>query len=251
MSIELLGKQKLLAYIKYGLVTVLVMMMANGCAVKQALNNDPRDSWESYNRSIFAFNEATDSMVLKPIAKAYTLVLPEFARRSVSNMFSNLEELPNALNNSLQGDFSGSKNDILRFLINSTVGVLGLFDPATSMGIAKQEEDFAQTLAVWGVGSGPYFMLPLIGPSTVRGVPGKVVDFFISPLNWPSDNGTRIALKSAEIVSIRAGFLSQEKVLRGLSPDFYQQLKGFYLNRREYLIKDGAIEIDQDLYNDL
>lgn len=230
------------------LLSGLMLLSASGCAVKQALNDDPRDPWEGYNRHVFAFNEAVDVVVLKPVAAGYQTVLPEFIRQRVSNVFSNVEELPNALNNLLQGDFSGAGNDVLRFLVNSTLGVLGLFDPATSMGLIKQDEDFGQTLGAWGVGSGPYFMLPLLGPSTLRDFPGRVVDFLIYPLNWVDDGGTRTALQGVRLVSTRAGFLDQEKILRKLSPDYYHQLKGFYLNRRKHLISDGAVEIDESLY---
>ena len=136
----------------------------------------------------------------------------------------------------------------LRFLINSTLGVLGLFNPATSMGLTKQNEDFGQTLGVWGVGPGPYFVLPLFGPSTLRDFPGRIVDFLIYPLNWVDDSGTRNVLQGLRLVSTREGFLDQEAILRNLSPDYYQQLKSFYLNRRQHLITDGAVEVDESLY---
>ena len=226
----------------------VVSLAGSGCAVKQALNDDPRDPWEGYNRHVFAFNESVDVVVLTPVAKGYRALLPEFARRGVSNFFSNVEDLPSALNNFLQADFAGAGNDVLRFLINSTLGVLGLFDPATSMGLTKQDEDFGQTLGVWGVGPGPYFVLPLFGPSTLRDFPGRIVDFLIYPLNWVDDSGTRNVLQGVRLVSTREGFLDQEAILRKLSPDYYQQLKSFYLNRRQHLITDGAVEIDESLY---
>ena len=232
-------------------VACLILLMMSGCAVKQVSHDDPRDPWEGYNRHVFAFNEMTDANILKPIATGYSKVVPNAVRGGIGNAFSNLEELPTALNNFLQGDFANGGNDLLRFLVNTTLGVAGVFDPATSMGLIKQEEDFGQTLAVWGVGSGPYFMLPLLGPSTARDFPGKVVDFIIAPVNWIGDSDVRPLLQGTQIVSTRAGFLGQEKVLRELSPDFYRQLRGFYLNRREHLIRDGASGEDEELYKEI
>ena len=233
------------------LIVCLSLLMLGGCAVKQALNDDPRDPWEGYNRQVFAFNEVVDMAVLKPVATGYQAMLPTFVRGSISNVFSNIGDLPNALNNLLQGDLGGGGNDLLRVLINTTLGMFGLFDPATGMHLTKQEEDFGQTLAVWGVGPGPYFIVPLIGPSTVRDFPGRVVDFLISPLNLISDDEVRTAMSVTEIIDTRAGFLDQEKILHNLSPDFYQQLKEFYLNRRKYLVRDGAVSVDDSLYEEI
>lgn len=225
-----------------------ILLATGGCAVKQTLHDDPRDPWEGYNRGVFAFNETVDTMLLKPVATSYKLVLPEFIRRRVSNVFANVGEVPSALNNLLQGDFARAGKDILRFLINTTVGILGLFDPATTAGLLKEEEDFGQTLGVWGFGSGPYFVLPLLGPSTLRDFPGRLVDALIYPLSWLDDTGARNALFGVRVIGSRAEFLEQEKILREMSPDYYQQLRGFYLNRREHQVRDGAVEIDESLY---
>ena len=232
-------------------VVCLLLLTTGGCAVKQAFNSDPRDPWEGYNRYVFSFNESVDMIVIKPVAEAYQAVLPEPVRRGVSNVFSNLGDLPNALNNLLQGDVSGSAGDVLRFMVNSTVGVFGLFDPAAALGLDKSEEDFGQTLAVWGVGSGPYFMLPVLGPSTLRDFPGRIVDFLIYPVNLVNDSGVRISMQLTRGVSDREGFLEQEKILRELSPDVYQQIKGFYLNNRDYLVRDGAVVPDDELYEEI
>ncbi len=229
----------------------LSMLILSGCAVKQAVNDDPRDPWEGYNRHVFAFNESVDAVVLKPVASAYHVVLPEFARNGIANVFSNIGDLPSALNNLLQGDLSGGGSDVLRFLTNSTLGVLGVFDPASMIGLIKQEEDFGQTLGVWGVAPGPYFMLPLFGPSSVRDFPGKVVDFLIYPVNLAGDSSVRTAMQVTKIVSDREGFFEQEEILRELSPDLYQQLRGFYLDRRKHKVEDGAVSVDDELYEDL
>ena len=236
------------------IVTVLVLMLASGCAVKQPFGHTPQDPWEGFNRQVFAFNESVDIVVLKPIASVYHQVLPQPARQGVSNFFNNLEELPSALNNFMQADFAGSTNDLLRFIINSTLGVLGLFDVATGMEMHRQPEDFEQTLAVWGVDAGPYVMLPLLGPSSLRGIPGKVVDFLISPIGWLFNSDTSTALLATGVVSDRSAFFEQEDFLRQLSPDFYVQLRDFYLNNRENKIMDGNGEINEStrgIYEDL
>ena len=236
------------------MLAVLALMLASGCAVKQPLGHTPRDPWEGFNRQVFAFNESVDVVVIKPIATVYHKALPRPVRQGVSNLLNNLGELPNALNNFLQADFSGGGNDLARFTINSTLGVFGLFDVATGMGMYRQPEDFGQTLAVWGVGAGPYVVLPLVGPSSLRGVPGKVVDFLISPIEWLFNSDTGTALWTTYVIDARAAFFEQEDFLRRLSPDFYAQLRDFYLNSRENEIVDGSGEIDEDIskvYEDL
>ena len=232
-------------------VACLILLMMSGCAVKQALHDNPRDPWEGYNRYVFAFNEMADAKILKPIATGYSKVVPNTVRGSIGNALSNLEELPTALNNFLQGDFVNGGNDLLRFLVNTTLGVAGVFDPATSMGLIKQEEDFGRRLRLGVSGRGLTSYCLCLGPSTARDFPGKVVDFIIAPVNWIGDSDVRTLLQGTQIVSTRAGFLGQEKVLRELSPDFYRQLRGFYLNRREHLIKDGASGEDEELYKEI
>ena len=232
-------------------VACLSLVMISGCAVKQSLTDDPRDPWEGYNRHVFALNESVDVVVLKPVVSAYQKVLPEFVQISIANVFSNLEDVTSALNNLLQGDVAGSGGNAARFLVNSTLGVFGLFDPAASFGLFKEEEDFGQTLAVWGVGSGPYFVLPLFGPSTLRDFPGKIVDLLIYPVNWIGDNGVRSSLQVTKIVSNREGFIGEEAVLREMSPDFYQQVRGFYLNQRKHRITDGHAAVEDSMYEEI
>lgn len=231
------------------LPVLLLLVLASGCAVKQPLDHTSRDPWEGFNRHVFALNESVDVVVIKPIASVYHGVLPRPVRQSVANVFHNLGELPSALNNFLQVDFAGGGNNLARFVVNSTLGVLGIFDVATGMGRYRQREDFEQTLAVWGVDEGPYVMLPLLGPSTLRGIPGKIVDFLLSPISWLFDSDESTALWVTQTISTRSGFLEQEDILRNLSPDFYAQLRDFYLNERENQVMDGGGGINEDITN--
>lgn len=211
---------------------------------------DP-DPLEGYNRAIFRFNEGADRWVLKPAAITYQKITPNFIRLGIGNFFSNLGETTNAANNVLQWKWRQAGRNSGRFLINTTLGVGGLFDVAERLGLeAGDGEDFDQTLAVWGVGSGPYLMLPLLGPSTLRAVPARVVDHFTAPLNYIDDDHVswevdgddlRWGLRGIDITHSRGELLEQEKLLRG---DRYLLLRGAYLQRREYLINDGEVEDD-------
>jgi phospholipid-binding lipoprotein MlaA len=156
---------------------IFSVIVMTGCATTQQNERVAKiDPFEPMNRAVFSFNEAADDYVIKPIAEAYKFVLPEFARTGVTNFFSNINDVLIGANNLLQGKPAETANDIGRFLINSTIGVLGLFDVATDMGLDKNREDFGQTLGVWGVPDGPYVMLPFFGASNVRDTVGFVVD---------------------------------------------------------------------------
>ncbi|WP_346839057.1 MlaA family lipoprotein [Microbulbifer sp. SAOS-129_SWC] len=201
-----------------------------------------RDPWEGFNRAVFRFNDTADRWVLKPVATTYRQVTPIFMQTGVSNFFGNLREVTNTINSVLQGKLGQAGNDAGRFLVNSTVGVVGLFDVAQHMGLeASDGEDFGQTLAVWGMPQGPYLVLPFIGPSSVRDAPGEVVDWYTDPLTYVDHEPTRYAFKAADLIQIRASLLKTEALLQG---DRYVLLRDAYLQRRDYLIKDGAVEDD-------
>ena len=228
---------------------VLCLALTGGCASTGTGSfSDPADPWEGMNRQVFAFNETVDSATLKPIAKAYKSGVPFFVRHRIANFFANLGDVPNALNNLLQGKPGRALNDVLRVAVNTTFGILGLFDVASALGLEKSEEDFGQTLARWGVGAGPYFVVPLLGPSTVRDFPGKVVDYFLSPVTHVNDAGARDVMFAVDTVHMRANLLAKEPVVRELSPDFYSAVKSFYLERRKSLVKDGGGDDTEDLY---
>ena len=242
-------RQIKIVYIISALVTVALLM---GCAVKQPIAHDPRDKVEGYNRSIFTFDETLDRVSLKPVANLYQTIVPTPVKAGVYNFFANLDDVPNGVNNLLQGDTRGSRNDLMRLIINSTLGVAGLFDVASRMGLPKHEEDFGQTLAVWGMGPGSYFVLPILGPSTLRDSPALIVDYLLNPLTYIGGGSASFALYVLKNVDKRADFISQEEIVRSWSPDFYAGVRNYYLSRRAALVGNTSLgdEID-DLYEDL
>ena len=203
---------------------------------------------EGYNKAMFAINDGLDVALFKPLAKGYHTVMPDPAERGVRNFFSNLGEIRNILNDLLQGKGGQAVNDTGRFVVNTTLGVAGFFDVASLMGLDKPEgEDFGQTLGKWGVGSGSYLVLPLLGPSSLRDAPGRVVDAFTNPVGYVDHVPTRNSLYGTDALSTRAELLEAEELLGG---DKYQLVKDAYMQRREYLVTDGAVEDDFGSYED-
>ena len=203
---------------------------------------EDRDPWEGFNRAMFRFNDTADRWILKPTATSYRQITPIFMQTGFSNFFSNLHEINNILNSVLQWKWGQAGNDSGRFLVNSTVGLGGLFDVARHMGLDPSDgEDFGQTLAVWGVPSGPYVVLPLMGPSSVRDAPASVVEWYTNPLTYINDGNVEGTLKFLDLVQTRASLLQAEALLQG---DRYVLMRDAYLQRREYLINDGATEDD-------
>ena len=208
---------------------------------------DPRDPWEGYNRAVYAFNDGLDSVLLKPAAQAYDAVVPEPVDQGVSNFFANLGEVGNFANGLLQAKPGESARALARLAINSTVGLLGLFDVATGLGIERSEEDFGQTLGAWGAGPGPYFVLPVLGPSTVRDALAQPVDFATDPVSWLDNPGARNAALAAEAVDHRADLLETEAAVEDLTADQYALVRNAYLDRRRYEVSDGAAVVDYEL----
>ena len=170
------------------LSVVLVTLL--GCAAAPA-KKDPRDPWERMNRSIYGFNHAVDHAVLRPVARGYQKVTPSFVRTGISNFFDNLDYPVVILNDLLQARFKQAGSDTGRLLMNTTLGIGGLLDPASSAGLLKYDNDFGLTLARWGAGKGPYLMLPLLGPSDVRDGAGRIPDSFASPRNYIGNSTAR------------------------------------------------------------
>lgn len=202
------------------------------------------DPWEPFNRQVFALNENLDYFAAKPLALAYRNVTPQKVDDSITNVFSNLGEPFNMVNNLLQGKFSAASGDLGRFVINSTVGLLGIFDVARHLGLEKHNEDFGQTLAYWGVDSGPYLILPLLGPSTVRDTAGFGTETFLwsglSPLEQSlPDNRLYYSSVAVKYLDVRADLVPAEGIISG---DKYSFLRSLFLQRRAYLIKDGVVE---------
>jgi phospholipid-binding lipoprotein MlaA len=218
-----------------------LLLLIAGCASTPSSQPDPRDPWERFNRSAFKFNDALDRAVARPVAKAYVKVTPRFIRTGISNALSNLNTVPTAINDVLQGKMREAGRDSARFLLNSTLGLGGLFDPASAAGLENNDEDFGQTLGKWGVKSGPYVMLPILGPSTVRDIFGRGVDQFTYPVNYLEDDSTRYFIRGVDFLDLRAGLLDLDAQLER-SYDRYAFVRNAWLQRREYKVKDGNVE---------
>lgn len=214
------------------LLTALV-----GCATT---GGNPRDPFEGYNRAMFGFNDGLDKVVFKPVATGYKTVMPEIARTGVTNFFSNLSDIWIGVNNVLQGKVEAGAGDFVRFLVNSTVGVVGLFDVASKTGLEKHNEDFGQTLGRWGVGSGPYVVLPILGPSDVRdGLSTLLVDWRGYPIWYINDVAVRNSLIVFRFIDARANLLDISQLAEEAALDHYAYVRDAYLQRRRSLIYDG------------
>ena len=232
-------------------VLVFLLLTLSGCASKQAYTPDSRDSLEGFNRSMFQVHQSVDFFAITPVAHLYGNVFPQFFRSSITNFFANLDDVPNAVNSLLQGELKSSWTDMMRLLINSTLGLFGLFDVASQLGFDKHNQDFGRTLATWGIGSGSYFVIPIIGtPSTLRDFPASIVDYIFNPISYLDSSGLRLTLVLIRNINKRQQFFAQEKIIREWSPDFYSSLRSYYLAQREYLTGQG-LEGDDDLYDDL
>lgn len=200
--------------------------------------SNPRDPYEGFNRAMFSVNEAIDK-VAKPIAKGYDTATPLPLKASVGNMFGNAGDLWIGANDALQGKFSDAGVDFGRLLINSTIGILGLFDVASELGLEKHEEDFGQTLAVWGVSDGGYLFWPFIGPRTLRDTAGWGVDSFVDPVKRIDPVPARNSMMALRFVDIRASLLPADKVVEEAALDKYAYIRDAYLQRRRNQIFDG------------
>jgi phospholipid-binding lipoprotein MlaA len=216
---------------------VVAAILATGCATPGRTTGE--DPWEGFNRGVYKFNDAVDRAALKPVAKGYKKITPRWMRQGIGNFFANLEYPITIVNQFLQGKGGTGLKDTGRFLLNSTLGVAGLFDVATHIGLESHDEDFGQTLAVWGVQSGPYLTLPLFGPSTLRDGPARGVDYFMDPLtyaeiHWEEQWGQRVL----DMVHSRAELLTLEPTLeRAFDP--YAFIRDAWIQRREFEIFDG------------
>ncbi|MDO4636037.1 MAG: VacJ family lipoprotein [Lautropia sp.] len=214
--------------------------LTGGVKLEHLTTYDPKDPLQAYNRIMFAFNERADQYALKPVAKAYRFIAPQAVQMVVSNFFSNMGDLWSGFNNLLQGKGKAALTDTTRFVINSTFGFLGFGDVATEMGLEKHSEDFGQTLGWWGVPSGPYFVIPLLGPSTVRDAAVRPVDSYGQPYMWPSGHDAmKWSLWTADKINTRAGLLDAEKMLEGAALDKYTLIRDGWLSRRRNQVYDG------------
>jgi len=226
------------------LLATLAAAALAGCASTRA--PDPRDPWEPVNRATFEFNDTVDKVVLKPIAQGYHAVLPSPIRSGVRNFFANLRDPWIAVNQFLQGKVEEGLSDLWRFIANSTFGLGGLCDIASDMGMPKHNEDFGQTLAVWGIGFGPYLVIPILGPSSVRDGVGTVADVYTYlPYFLPEwlDFEHRVAwsnsLTALDLVQRRSDLLDATTAFEQAALDRYAFLRAAYFQRRRNLIYDG------------
>ncbi len=250
-----------ITYSKTTLGLFILSAILSGCATTP----DNPDPYEKFNRQVFKFNETVDQAVLKPVAKTYKTLVPEPLDQGVTNVFSNLNDITVVANDLLQLKFKRALSAAGRLFINSTIGLLGVFDVASDNNLPKHYEDFGQTLGHWGVGSGPYLVLPFVGPSSLRDASGWGVDIFLDPrtyyagLHGDSDNVRKFLFTTNGIraIDIRADWLGAEEIVQTAATDKYAYIRDAYLQRREYLIYDGnppkkpdAFD-EEDLFDDL
>jgi len=243
----------MLKYIYKDFIKILVLLtliFTTNCSVNNSniVDRTPEaeDPWENFNRGTFSFNQKFDKYLLAPLAKGYRFVFPSEIRTGVRNFLNNLSEPWSSINSALQGNFKNTGNTLARFVINSTLGILGIFDVATEIGFEKQKEDFGQTLAVHGVGPGPYLVIPFLGPSTVRDAIGKVTSIYADPVTLALERNNKdewiwigMAVKG---IDFREQNLEKIDNLNATSVDFYATLRSLYLERRSSMIRNQKID---------
>ena len=229
------------------------MTFVAGCASLPAApknERSPDDPWEPLNRQIHGFNTGLDKITLKPIAKAWQKVVPQWMRTGVGNFSENLRAPLHAINHFLQGKPKSGFKSTGRFLMNSTVGIGGLLDAATDAGLEKEPEGFGQTFAVWGMPKGPYVVLPIFGPRTFSDALAIPLNWAADPLIWYRNSSVRDKIYFVRLIDVRQRLFKAEQLIEG-SADPYVAIREAYLQRREYLILDGEIPEDEDPYDDL
>ncbi|MDO9405129.1 MAG: VacJ family lipoprotein [Polaromonas sp.] len=209
---------------------VVALALLQGCAIGPNVN--PEDPFEPFNRTMYEFNDGLDRAILKPVATGYRNVTPQPVRNGVTNFFGNLGDVPSLFNNLLQGKGTAAADTLFRITTNTVFGVAGIFDVATDLGIERHKEDFGQTLGEWGLQSGPYLMLPLFGPSTVRDTGGMVVDSQLDVVAQTSDVPARNSMTALRLVNLRANLLAAGDVLEQAALDKYSFTRDVYLQRR-------------------
>ena len=219
---------------------LLVLLLASGCSTTNSVKHDPL---EPMNRAVFKFNEVLDDNLLKPIAETYKFITPDPVETGVSNFFNNIGEINTIANDVFQFKFRQAGYDFTRFAINSTIGIFGVFDVASNFGMKRNKEDFGQTLGYWGIGSGPYLVLPFFGPSSLRDAPGLVVDQNsreqMSPIQTQLHHEEKQVISVVEIIDKRAGLLRATQILDAAAKDKYVFIRESYLQQRKKAVEDG------------
>ncbi|MEL7187882.1 MAG: VacJ family lipoprotein, partial [Pseudomonadota bacterium] len=231
------------------LLLVTVSLSLGACASVPEAQRVEHDPWEPLNRTIYGFNTGLDKVTTRPLAKGYRAVMPSPVRKGVSNFFTNLTKPRSIVNNFLQGKPGRGFSETGRFLLNSTIGIGGLFDVATAGGMEEYPEDFGQTFAVWGMPDGPYVMLPFMGPKTLRGVVAMPLDFLARPLYHYENTSVRDKLTVLSVIDLRYRLLATDKLIED-SKSPYVTLRESYLQNREYEIYDGYPPEDDEFFDE-
>jgi phospholipid-binding lipoprotein MlaA len=247
----LFNNHRKLKFLSFLIASIFVIGL-HGCATTQTkestgqlASENKADPYENINRKVYNFNESVDDYVAKPIADGYKLITPDFVETGVSNFFNNIKNINVVANDLLQGKIEQSGLDTGRFLMNSTLGMAGLFDVAKTVGLEQNDEDFEQTLAVWGMPQGTYLVLPLLGPITTRGIPGAVFDTAANPVNYVG-----IPAQALSLINTRANAEGSLKFIDEAALDPYVFTRESFLQWRTHLATDGKTEtIDE--FNDL
>ena len=205
------------------------------------------DPFQNINEKTHNLNQTLDLQVASPVARFYKRITPDFLEKGITNFTHNIEDLSIGINNILQGKFNEGLSDFSRFTLNSSIGLLGFIDIASDLGLTKHDEDFGQTLAVWGVSDGPYLVLPGLGPSTTRDTLAMIPDAFLTPLWLIDHDRTSYSLTAIDLIDTRARYLGLESVVIG---DEYLFYRDAYLQSRNFEIKDGEVEDDFDDFDD-
>ncbi len=220
------------------LTLLLPALLLGGCATVEG-PREKKDPFESMNRAVFEFNDGFDRHIFKPVAETYDEVLPTQVNTSISNLFRHLDDVVVITNDLLQLKGGQTASDIGRFTFNTLFGVVGLFDVASHMELPKHNEDFGQTLGRWGVGPGPYIVLPVLGPSTMRDTPSLLADWEVDPVYEIDDTAARWGTIGLRGVDTRAGLLRASRILDTAALDRYVFMRDAYLQRRNNLVYDG------------
>lgn len=246
-------KLRILAKMPAKMASIVIVIFLGACASQPESPNtasaDP-DPWEGFNRKVFVFNMKLDSWVLKPTAKGYDFITPDPVQKGIGNFFDNIGEVPNVVNDVFQWKWKRAGLDSSRFVINSTVGLLGFFDVASVWGIEESTgEDAGQTLGHWGVKRGPYLVLPVFGSTTLRDGLMRPVDWYLDPVNYVMPDSDRLILSVTRLIDTRAGFLEVEDLASG---DLYIFVRDAYLQRRKFQEADGKLknEFEDDFGSD-
>ncbi|HEC16712.1 MAG TPA: VacJ family lipoprotein [Sedimenticola sp.] len=220
-------------------MAVMLSVMLAGCAATNPAYDDPRDPLEGYNRFMYDVNDKLDRAIIKPLARGYKAVVPTPVDAGISNFFNNLDDISSILNNLLQLKLERAVSDVGRVMINTTAGLLGLVDVASNYGYPRHNEDFGQTLGHWGVGPGPYFVLPILGPNDIRDTLGLAVDWYTDPVRQVDPSEWRWGLVALRGLDQRADLLSASKVLEEAALDPYEFTRDAYLQKRRNDVYDN------------